>query len=200
MAHEPASSDASAHRREGQVNHYDDDAAVEPVDLIAAACARPSTPCTAADRPDPHRQPALLALSRSRRAGGAAHRRRGAATFYSGGRGNTPQSLVNQACLDIQSGKAQIVLIAGGETWRTRMRLRSKGIRPDWTKQSDSVPAPGGDDVPMSGPTEEHVGLDRPSFVYPIFEQAIRIADGESAARTCAESVNVVPVQRCRTR
>lgn len=169
---------------EGQVNHYDDDAAVEPVDLIAAA-AREAVDPRVLRRIDQiriinllswrYRDPGLLVAQRI----GAD----GAATFYSGVGGNTPQSLVNQACLDIQCGKAQVVLIAGGETWRTRMRLRSKGIRPDWTKQSDSVPVPdGGDDVPMSGPAEEHVGLDRPSFVYPIFEQAIRIADGESAA------------------
>jgi acetyl-CoA C-acetyltransferase len=32
----------------------------------------------------------------------------------------------------------------------------------------------------MSGPGEDRIGLDRPSFVYPLFEQALRIADGES--------------------
>lgn len=169
---------------EGQVNQYDDDPDIEPVELIAAA-AREAVDPRVLRRIDQihivnllswrYRDPGLL-VARSIGADAAT-------TFYSGVGGNTPQSLVNQACLDIQSGKAKIVLIAGGETWRTRMRLRSKGIRPTWTKQDDSVPVPGGgDDVPMSGPAEEHVGLDRPSFVYPIFEQALRIADGESAA------------------
>lgn len=62
------------------------------------------------------------------------------------------------------------------------MRLRAKGLRPEWTKQDESVPVPpgAGADVPMSGPADERIGLDRPSFVYPLFEQAIRIAAGES--------------------
>ena len=32
----------------------------------------------------------------------------------------------------------------------------------------------------MSGPGEDRIGLDRPSFVYPIFEQALRISAGEA--------------------
>ena len=41
-------------------------------------------------------------------------------------------------------------------------------------------PAPRDADVPMSGPAEERIGLDRPSSVYPLFEQALRIAAGET--------------------
>lgn len=80
---------------------------------------------------------------------------------YSGIGGNTPQSLLNQACVDIQAGRADAVLLAGAETWRTRMRLRARGIRPDWTKQDESVPVPpGGEEkVPMSGPGEDRIGL-----------------------------------------
>jgi acetyl-CoA C-acetyltransferase len=104
------------------------------------------------------------------------------ATRYTGVGGNVPQSLVNQACLDIQHGRAGVVLLAGGETWRTRMRLRAKGQKPDWPRQDESVAqAEGADDgVPMTGPAEERIGLDRPAFVYPLFEQALRIAAGET--------------------
>ena len=54
--------------------------------------------------------------------------------------GNVPQSLVNQACLDIQQGRAGVVLLAGAETWRTRRGLRAKGGKLTWTVQGDSVP------------------------------------------------------------
>ncbi len=37
--------------------------------------------------------------------------------------GNVPQSLVNQACLDIQRGRNDVVLIAGGETGSSQMRV-----------------------------------------------------------------------------
>jgi acetyl-CoA C-acetyltransferase len=89
---------------------------------------------------------------------------------------------VKQACRDIQSGHARVVLIAGAETWRTRMRLRARGVQPEWTRQDDSIPiADGADDgVPMFGDAENRIHLDRPAYVYPIFEQALRIAAGES--------------------
>ncbi len=167
----------------GQVNQRDDAAEVEPVDLMAAAAREAADPrvLKAVDAIRVvnllswrYRDPGLLLGQRI----GADH----PATAYTGVGGNTPQSLVNQACLDIQRGRAGVVLLAGGETWRTRMRLRAKGIRPEWTRQDDTVPVPegGGEDVPMAGPAEDRIGLDRPSFVYPLFEQALRIANGET--------------------
>jgi acetyl-CoA C-acetyltransferase len=121
-----------------------------------------------------YRDPGLLVGQRI----GAADAR----TQYTGNGGNTPQSLVNQTCLDIRQGRADVVLLTGGETWRTRMRLRAKGIRPDWSRQGESVPVPpgAGTDVPMVWPADQRIGLDRPSFVYPLFEEALRIARGES--------------------
>jgi len=94
-----------------------------------------------------------------------------------------PQSLVNQACLDIQSGSAEVVLVGGGERWRTRMRVRAQGRKPDWPQQDESVTmAEGGDDdVPLAGPAEQRIELVRPANVYPLFEQALRIATGETS-------------------
>ena len=41
--------------------------------------------------------------------------------------------------------------------------------------------APGSDEgVPMAGPAELRIHLDRPAYVYPMFEQAVRIAAGET--------------------
>jgi acetyl-CoA C-acetyltransferase len=37
-------------------------------------------------------------------------------TYYSGVGGNVLQSLVNQACRDIQAGRCEVVLLAGAET------------------------------------------------------------------------------------
>jgi acetyl-CoA C-acetyltransferase len=167
----------------GQVNQHDEAPDVEPVDLMAAAAAAAADPRVLAALDSirvvnllswRYRDPGLLLKQRI----GA----KDAATQYTGIGGNTPQSLVNQACLDIQAGRADAVLLVGAETWRTRMRLRAKGIRPDWTRQDDTVPIPPGGEheVPMSGPAEDRIDLDRPSFVYPIFEQALRIANGES--------------------
>ena len=167
----------------GQVNQRDESPDTEPVDLMASAAREAADP-RVLEAVDSIRVVNLLSW-RYRDPGRLLGMRIGApeaATQYTGIGGNTPQSLVNQTCLDIAAGRADLVLLAGGETWRTRMRLRAKGIRPDWTKQEDSVPVPpgAGADVPMAGPAEDRIGLDRPSFVYPLFEQALRIAAGES--------------------
>ena len=167
----------------GQINQRDESPDVEPIDLMAAAAAEAADPRVLGALDSirvvnllswRYRDPGLLLKQRI----GA----RDASTQYTGIGGNTPQSLVNQACLDISAGRADAVLLAGAEAWRTRMRLRARGIRPDWTRQDDSVAIPPGGEheVPMSGPAEDRIDLDRPSFVYPLFEQALRIANGES--------------------
>lgn len=171
----------------GQVNHRDaiDPAtrSVEPVDLMAAA-AREAADSRVIQAVDSirvvnilsahYRDPGLLLGQRI----GAS----GFTTLYSPVGGNVPQSLVNQACLDIQAGRAGVVLIAGAETWRTRRGLRAQGGKLEWTEQDQSVPMAEvqGDDVPMAGDAELRIGLNRPAYVYPLFEQALRIANGES--------------------
>jgi len=171
----------------GQVNHRDDidpeTRSIEPVDLMAAA-ARQAADSRVIEAVDSirvvnvlsahYRDPALLLGERI----GAANFR----TLYSPVGGNVPQSLVNQACLDIQRGRAGVVLLAGAETWRTRRGLKAKGGRLEWTVQDESVPMAevSGDDVPMAGDAEIRIKLDRPASVYPLFEQALRVANGES--------------------
>jgi acetyl-CoA C-acetyltransferase len=168
----------------GQVNQRNE-AAVEPVDLMAAA-ARQAADARVLEAVDAIRVVNLLS-AHYRDPGLLLGQRIGAdqpATRYSVVGGNVPQFLVNQACLDIWQGRAGVVLLAGGETWRTRTRLRSRGSKLAFTHQDESV-APAqtdGDDIAMFGPAEERIRLDRPAYVYPLFEQALRIAAGESVA------------------
>ena len=171
----------------GQVNHRDEidpeTRSVEPVDLMAAA-ARRAADSRVLEAVDAIR--VVNALSAHyRNPGLLLGERIGAANFttlYTPVGGNVPQSLVNQACLDIQQGRAGVVLLAGAETWRTRTGLKAKGSRLVWTVQDESVPMAevSGDDVPMSGDAEIRIRLDRPAYVYPLFEQSLRIANGES--------------------
>src|SRR5271167_4951227 len=168
----------------GQVNSYDDGEAPDPVGLIAVA-ARQAAESRVLEAVDAIRVVNILSW-RYRDPGLLLGEQIGAAnytTHYSGVGGNVPQSLVNQACLDIQRGIAEVVLIGGGERWRTRMRLRADGRKPDWPQQDDAVPVPDGgeNDVPLAGPAEQRIELVRPAHVYPLFEQALRIAAGESS-------------------
>lgn len=166
----------------GQVNQHDETPEVEPVDLMADA-ARAAADPRVLEAVDAIRVVNLLSWRYLDAGAALAQRIRASAarTRYTGIGGNVPQSLVNQACLDIEAGRAEVVLIAGGETWRTRTRVKSRGETLPWRKQDESVPlAPGSDEVfPMAGPGELRIGLDRPAFVYPMFEQAVRISAGE---------------------
>jgi acetyl-CoA C-acetyltransferase len=171
----------------GQVNHRDEidpeTGSVEPVDLMVAA-VRQAADSRVVEAVDSIRVVNVLS-AHYRDPGRLLGERIGAADFrtsYSPVGGNVPQSLVNQACLDIQRGRAGVVLLAGAETWRTRRGLKAKGGKLEWTVQDESVPMAevSGDDVPMAGDAEIRIGLGQPASVYPLFEQALRLANGES--------------------
>jgi acetyl-CoA C-acetyltransferase len=171
----------------GQINHHEEATGqgntLEPVDLMAAA-AREAADARVLEKIDAIRVVNVFS-ARYRDAGLLLGQRIGAdhpATRYSGVGGNVPQSLVNRACLDIQQGHADVVLVAGAEMWRTRTQLRAAGQRLRYTEQDESVPIADGSDenVPMAGAPEDRIGLDRPAYIYPLFEQALRISTGES--------------------
>ncbi len=166
----------------GQVNQHDENPGSEPVDLMEAA-ARAAADPRVLEAVDAVRIVNLLSV-RYRDPGLLLAQRIGApnaVTRYTPVGGNIPQSLVNQACLDIQQGRTDVVLIAGGETWRTRTRLKARGERLTGTEQPESVPpAPSDPEFTMAGPAELRIGLVAPSHVYPMFEQALRIAAGEA--------------------
>jgi acetyl-CoA C-acetyltransferase len=168
----------------GQVNHHDDDPSVAPIDLLERAARAAADPriLEAVDSVRivnmlswRYRNPGLLLAERIRA--------RNADSHYTSIGGNVPQSLVNQACLGIARGDVDTVLIAGAEAWRTRTRVRRAGGTLEWPKQDESVSDPQGadDQFDMVGPTEIKIHLDRPAYVYPMFEQALRIAAGETS-------------------
>ena len=167
----------------GQVNQHQENPDTSPVDLMASA-ARAAADPRVLEAVDAVRIVNLLSV-RYRDPGVLLAQRIGAPdarTRYTGVGGNVPQTLVNEACLDLVAGRAAVVLIAGAETWRTRTRMLARGDRPAWPRQDESVPqAPGSDEgVPMAGDAEIRIMLDRPAYVYPMFEQALRIAAGET--------------------
>ncbi len=171
----------------GQVSQRVDrgDPVLEPVALIAEAASRAGA---AAGSPSilgsidsirivqmlswRYRDPGALVAARI----GASPRQ----SIYTTGGGNTPQSLLNTAARDIAAGRCDVVLIGGAEAWRTRMSLRLSESRPDWTTQDDGVPEaePFGGDFLMTDPMEMARGLLMPVQMYPIFEQALRVAEG----------------------
>lgn len=170
----------------GQVNQRDDTPdPVEPTALMAQAARAAADPAVLAAVDTvavvnllswKYRDPGLL-LSQEI---GAQPRRTG----YTGVGGNMPQTLVNKACLDILAGRADVVLLAGAETWRTNKKLKAAGQDLPWTVQDESVPraAVVAEGTELAGPAQLRVHLLLPSHVYPMFEQAIRVDTGATPA------------------
>ncbi len=95
--------------------------------------------------------------------------------------GDSPQSVVTATAAGIQAGHLDLALLVGGEAWRTRMRYRKRGERPDWpTAPADATPVKIGAEMEMSLEAETDRGIRQPIQVYPMFETAIRAADGLS--------------------
>ncbi|WP_406729124.1 acetyl-CoA acetyltransferase [Streptomyces sp. GD-15H] len=180
----------------GQVDQRD--GALEPVDLLAAAAReaeRDSGGSGLLKSLDSVQVVRMLSW-RYRDPGALVAERVGASprhTGYTADGGNNPQALLNRAALDIAAGRADVVLIGGAEAWRTRMRLRANGERPAWTVQEETVPAasPLGSQGPLLGQGEKRIGLEPPSWVYPLFEQAHRIAAGRSVAEQMRRSAEL---------
>ncbi len=174
----------------GQVSRRVDrgEDALEPVDLIVEALRKAAAASGAGDAAltgaDAVHIVSLLSW-RYRDPGALVGARVGASprdTSLSGMGGNSPQTLVNQACLAIQAGDADLVLLGGAEAWRTRMDARRSDATLDWTKQGEDVPVARAstEDVAMSAPGEMARGVMMPIQVYPIFEQAHRVRIGRS--------------------
>lgn len=94
--------------------------------------------------------------------------------------GNYVQTLVNRTALDILEGRNDLVLLTGAEAWRSRSDARKADAAPDWTVQGDDV-APAtvfGEDKDLMGPGEIARGIFMPVQLYPMFDNALRAADG----------------------
>ncbi len=94
--------------------------------------------------------------------------------------GNTVQSLVNHTAMEILAGTKDLVLLTGAENGHSLARARKRGIK------LETSPAPGDYDVmfgdlgPMGGEAEMARGMRAATQMYPVFENAIRFARGES--------------------
>jgi len=99
--------------------------------------------------------------------------------------GNLPQALVNLSALDIQAGRADCIVLAGGESSRTRRRARAAEVNLGWVtgdeaSASDPQPTPIGGELEMLHPLEIERNIVLPIEIYPMFETALRAAAGMS--------------------
>ena len=96
--------------------------------------------------------------------------------------GQVPSTLLGRTATEIAAGERGVVLLTGGESWYTRTLAARAGESLPQTVQPDTV-AP---DVVLGGELgmwHEHeiaLGIQDPIQVYPLIEQALRVAAGRS--------------------
>lgn len=94
--------------------------------------------------------------------------------------GESALSLTNAAAMRIASGDSQLAFVGGCNNIRAIGLARKAGIRFDWPKGGDGTPTRVGTTGAGSSEAELAVGLEMPISVYPIFENALRAARGQS--------------------
>jgi acetyl-CoA C-acetyltransferase len=91
--------------------------------------------------------------------------------------GNTPQSLVNATAAEIAGGRVRLALLAGAEAVYTLQRARRTHTELRWSSaEAGAGPQPTivGDQRPGSNDHEVAHGLQMPTAIYPLFENALR--------------------------
>lgn len=117
----------------------------------------------------------------------------GAETALTSIGGNYVQTLTNRSFLDIQSGKNDVIVVTGGECGRTQARARKAGLGLAWNPADrhpgasptarDTRDAPDlfiGSHKVTRHEAELRRGIEWPIQFYPMFETALRHANGES--------------------
>ncbi|CAN0606206.1 unnamed protein product, partial [Ectocarpus sp. 12 AP-2014] len=97
--------------------------------------------------------------------------------------GNLPQQLVNDFAGRVQSGEVDVALICGVELLATFLGARRGGeSAPDWATGITDDAIQIGETPVMTSGTEFVHGLYEPVNAYPLFESALRHADGLDGA------------------
>ena len=103
--------------------------------------------------------------------------------------GNMPQYLVNCAALQIRDNGAQMIVLTGGESFRSRRRARAAQMTLPWMElkagregQEGQAPTALGEDLVMNHEIELAHNIMLPIEIYPMFETALRYRDKRTVA------------------
>ena len=94
--------------------------------------------------------------------------------------GSMVQTTVNQTALAIQRGELEVAVITGAEVGNSSARARRNGVELAFSEAPGTPDLAIAPEEPMSHPAEIARGITRAVQIYPIFENAIRHARGES--------------------
>jgi len=94
--------------------------------------------------------------------------------------GNQVQAVLNRSCLDILSGDHDLIVLTGAENGSSSNRARKQGIQLRSTSISGSPDEIVGSQKPEHHEFEVAKGIKQAIQVYPMYENAIRYARGET--------------------
>ena len=159
--------------------------AIEPIELMLEACRRAEA--------DAECQPFLQDVQSVRVVRGMwpyknpanfIGKQLGASAFETVGTligGNQNQAVINDTALEIQSGKLDIALITGAENGNSSTKARKSGVKLSYQEAPGSYDRViGASQQPEHHPYEVAKGIQRAIQVYPMYDNAIRYANGES--------------------
>ena len=102
-----------------------------------------------------------------------------------GGGGEMGVLAANHLAAEIMAGRTEVAVMTGGQIWKTAERAQAAGVELDWPSGGNPT---GADDrfalttKPMVSDLEERHRLTRPIQAYPLFENALRAAQGMTLA------------------
>lgn len=94
--------------------------------------------------------------------------------------GNSVQSVLTASALEIQQVADRIVVLTGAECGRTQAKARRAGLDLHWRDAPGEPDRRFGEELKMRHRIEAERGVVQPIQMYPIFENAIRHARGET--------------------
>lgn len=100
---------------------------------------------------------------------------------HTGGGGEIGVLAANHLATEIMAGRTEVAVMVGGQTWKTHERAKAAGVELNWPAGGDPT---GADDrfghatKPMVSEIEERHRLTLPIQAYPLFENALRAAQG----------------------
>jgi acetyl-CoA C-acetyltransferase len=94
--------------------------------------------------------------------------------------GETSVALVNDVATRITRGEAGLGFIAGCNNMKSLELARRAGVSLDWPEGGAGSPTLVGKEGQGHDDAEAAVGLDMPINIYPLFENALRVARGQS--------------------
>ncbi len=103
-----------------------------------------------------------------------------ALAIYGNVGGNTPQKYINEMAERIVAGDVGVALLAGSEAIKTAQLALRAEIKLDWQEEDTGSLEDRGIGEPLSTPHEFAHGLGVPVQTYPLFENALRVAAGNT--------------------